>query len=57
VADAALQALGAVCITRPDFMLETESKAVMQGALQPTAPPLLKSRALLNLTELLKVCP
>jgi hypothetical protein len=55
VADAALQALGAVFITKPEFMLENESKAVMRTALQPAAPRLLKIRALLNLTELLKV--
>jgi hypothetical protein len=55
VADAALQALGAVFITKPDFMLDERPKAVVRAALQPAAPPLLKTRALLNLTELLKV--
>ena len=57
MADAALQALGAVFITKPDFMLDEQPKAVVRAALQPAAPPLLKTRALLNLTELLKVQP
>lgn len=55
MADAALQSLGALFIARPGFMLLRAPKAVMHDALQPTAPPLLKNRALLNLTELLKV--
>lgn len=54
VADAALQSLGALFIARPGFMLLKAPKAVMHAALQPTAPPLLKNRALLNITELLK---
>jgi hypothetical protein len=57
VADAALQALGAVFITQPDFMLDEQPKAVVRAALHPAAPPLLKTRVLLNLTELLKVQP
>lgn len=56
MADAALQALGVLFVARPGFMLLQAPQAAMHAALQPCAPPLLKNRALLNLTELLKVC-
>ena len=55
LADAGLQALGALFIARPGFMLLEGIAGVTRAALAPGAPPLLKNRALLNLTELLKV--
>lgn len=56
VADGALHSLGALFIARPGFMLLEAPAGIMRAALAPAAPAPLKNRALLNLTELLKVC-
>lgn len=55
VRESALQALGCLGIARPDTLLASEAQAIMKAALQPSAPTILKTRALNNLTELLKV--
>ncbi len=55
VRESALQALGCLGIARPSTLLAAEAQSVMKSALQPSAPTILKTRALTNLTELLKV--
>ncbi|CAL8470720.1 g10262 [Coccomyxa elongata] len=54
VRESALQALGCLGIARPSTLLAAEAQSVMKSALQPSAPTILKTRALTNLTELLK---
>ena len=55
VRESALQALGCLGIARPATLLAAEAQAIMKAALHPSAPTILKTRALNNLTELLKV--
>ena len=55
MAEASLQALGALFTARPALLLLEAPAALVRAALAPTAPYALKMRALLNLTELLKV--
>lgn len=56
VAEAALGALGMLTIARPSIMVDKVSpaKKIMKAALQPSAPELLKLKALSNLIELLR---
>ncbi|BDA45698.1 Nipped-B-like protein [Coccomyxa sp. Obi] len=54
VRESALQTLGCLGIARPSTLLAAKAQSVMKSALQPSAPTILKTRALTNLTELLK---
>lgn len=53
--EGALQALGMLAIARPAVLLEEVPGSILKDALRREAPDVFKSRALANLTEMLKV--
>ncbi|KAK9829724.1 hypothetical protein WJX72_007528 [[Myrmecia] bisecta] len=55
VQEQALQALGNLAIARPSVLLGKQARAILQSVLSRSAPTLLKSRALQNLADMLKV--
>ena len=56
VQDMALQSLGLLFIARPQLMASLPARQAMTGALAPGSLPSFKTRALKNITELLRVC-
>ena len=51
----ALEAMGLLFTARPDMVMDPAVQQIMQQALSPTMPALLKLRALSNLLNLIKV--
>lgn len=54
VQELALQALGCLGIARPARLLAPPARAALAAALQRSAPAAFKTRALANLSEMLK---
>ena len=53
----ALEAMGLLFSARPDLVMDPAVQQIMQQALSPAMPALLKLRALSNLLNLIKVQP